>query len=190
MIHHLLGHFGQELRESEIKYLHIVPLTGDPWIFIPMNEHVFARGAAFELQLPIIRTTLQRLRVVSQFTYNKTPDFVEAVQVLGDAYLWQSVASIMGLYVTASRLSENVQQIFMYGNRMRGNYGPLLEKWFGHRFHPSDESDSEGQSGFNTIFNTGFDLARQMDDSQQGSGVNDVQQGSDIELDKINPWQK
>jgi hypothetical protein len=152
MIHHVLGHFAQEPAETEIKYLHIVPLNGDPWIFIPMNEHVFARGTALELQLPIIRTTLQRLRLVGQFTYNKTPDFVEAVQVLGDAYLWQSVASIMGLYVTASRLSDNVQQIVMYGNRMRGNYGPLLENWFGHRFHPSDESDSEQQVSISLTF--------------------------------------
>ena len=53
----------------------------------------------------------------------------------------------------------------MYGNKYRG----ILEPIFGNRFHPSDESDSDGQSGFNTIFNTGFDIARQMPQGDQRS---------------------
>jgi hypothetical protein len=59
-------------------------------------------------------------------TYHNESDYKEAFQILGDLYLWQSVASIVGLYVKATRLSPNVQQIFMYGNKYKGNYGPLL----------------------------------------------------------------
>ncbi len=40
----------------------------------------------------------------------------------------------------------------------------MLEPIFGNRFHHTDESDTEAQSGFNTIFNTGFDVARQIQD--------------------------
>jgi hypothetical protein len=35
MIYDLLGHLGDVPLESEIKYLSIIPLNGDPFIFIP-----------------------------------------------------------------------------------------------------------------------------------------------------------
>ena len=109
-----------------------------------------------------MRTTLQRLRGVAQVTFNDDIDYKEAFQIIGDLYLWQSVAAVVGLYINAKRLSPNLQQIVMYGNKCKGNYGPLLVPLFGDRFRPSDESNTDDQSGFNTIFNTGFDIARQL----------------------------
>ena len=35
MIYDLLGHLGQVPTEYEIKYLSIIPLNGDPFLFIP-----------------------------------------------------------------------------------------------------------------------------------------------------------
>jgi hypothetical protein len=93
------------------------------------------------------------------------------------------VATILGLYITATRLSQNVQQICMYGNKFKGNYGPILEPVFGTRFHPSEEPDNESQTGFNTIFNTGFDVARQMsDDDNNGQSTT-----NDFDLSLIDP---
>lgn len=131
------------------------------------HEHVYAPGVAAEIQFPIIRTTLQRLRGVAQVTYNNELDYKEAFQIIADLYLWQSVAAILGLYINAKRLSPNLQQIVMYGNKCKSNYGPLLVPIFGDRFRPSDESDTDDQSGFNIIFNPGFDIARQFPDLGQ-----------------------
>jgi hypothetical protein len=77
---------------------------------------------------------------------------------------------------TATRLSQNVQQIVMYGNKWRGNNGPMLETIFG-------KSDTEAQSGFNTIFNTGFDVARQMQDVDLQKNDFDVQK-NDFDVQK------
>ncbi len=71
----------------------------------------------------------------------------------------------------------------MYGNKWRGNYGPMLEPIFGNRFHPTDESDTEAQSGFNTIFNTGFDVAIQMQDFDLHKNDFDVQK-NDFDVQK------
>jgi hypothetical protein len=78
----------------------------------------------------------------------------------------------------------------MYGNKWRGNYGPMLEPIFGNRFHPTDESDTEAQSGFSTIFNTGFDVARQMQDFDVQKNDFDVQKMTMMVIKVISTFKK
>ncbi len=40
MIYDLLGHLGQVQTEYEIKYLSIIPLNGDPFLFIPGMQKI------------------------------------------------------------------------------------------------------------------------------------------------------
>ena len=115
---------------------------------------------------------------MGQVTYNDEADYKEAFQIIADLYLWQSVAAVVGLYINAKRLSPNLQQIVMYGNKCKGNYGPLLVPLFGDRFRPSDESDTGDQSGFNTIFSSGFDIARQLPTDQRDLTLLEPEVGS------------
>ncbi len=55
MIYDLLGHLGQVPTEYEIKYLSIIPLNGDPFLFIP--------GLLKIIRLILQKETLNKLMI-------------------------------------------------------------------------------------------------------------------------------
>ena len=101
------------------------------WLFISL---LLLYAQLLQRNLAVVYISIKTvLQYWPQVTYNDGLEYKEAFQVIADLYLWQSVASIVGLYINAKRLSTNWQQIVMYGNKCKGNddggCDGLLDGW-------------------------------------------------------------
>ena len=94
---------------------------------------------------------------IEQFTVRDFPNQKDAIQILGDVYTEEPFASLLGVFISAKRLSEDVQQIVMYGNKVKASYEEFLDPR--HRFHSTkyaaeDEVDFQTARKLNeSIFN-------------------------------------
>ena len=76
-----------------------------------------------------------------QFTFHDFPDRKDAIQILGDVYMEEPYASLLGIYISAQRLTRDVQQIVMYGNKVKASYEEYLDHR--HRFHSTKNAEED-----------------------------------------------